>query len=94
MSDITHEFEGRLSRPVNLKLPEFEQNGRLFHVLLPHQFTPELIQRLGKLANKLRDLKAQKKAADKLRRVLSHRRMILYFTQPSTRTRGSFRAAG
>lgn len=94
MSNITHEFESRLTRPTQLKLPEFERNGRLFHLILPHQLSKPMLRRLKELADKIRDLHRSKKGADELRGLLSHKRLILYFTQPSTRTRGSFRAAG
>ncbi|MFZ1220260.1 MAG: hypothetical protein WAO00_13275 [Chthoniobacterales bacterium] len=93
MSDITHEFESRLSRPVGLKLPEFQRNERLFHVILPHQFTQQSLNRLGASADKIRKLSTSKEGADALRCLLSHKSAMFYFTQASTRTFLSLRSA-
>lgn len=93
MNDRFHEFEIRLHRPTTLKLPDFRRNERLFHVILPNQFTPPLLNRLHRTTDRIRTLAASKEGADALRGLLSHRRAMFYFTQVSTRTFLSFAAA-
>jgi aspartate carbamoyltransferase catalytic subunit len=90
MSDITHEFEGRLNRPVQLKLPEFQRNGRLFHVIYADQFTPSLIARISHTADQIRTLHT---AHALMLPQFGDQKVVLYFTQPSTRTFSSFDTA-
>ncbi len=91
--DLLH-YEGRLDRPLKAKLPEFERGDRLRHVIFSGQFTVELLEELRQRGRchpacspKLRS------GQDFLINLLHHKRAMLYFTQPSTRTFLSFMAA-
>ncbi len=75
------------------KMPYFDKNGRMFDCLFAQQFTPKLLQELFDVANKIRKIAKSKEGLDYLRTLLSHKRAMLYFVQPSTRTFVSFQSA-
>ena len=75
------------------KLKYFEKDGRMFDCLFAQQFTPELLSDLFEVANKIRKISKSKEGLDYLRTLLSHKRAMLYFVQPSTRTFVSFQSA-
>ncbi|MDD5362810.1 MAG: aspartate carbamoyltransferase [Ignavibacteria bacterium] len=79
--------------PLNNKLKYFEKNGRLFDMLFSQQLTPEIISNLFATANKIRKIAKAKEGLDWLQTLLSHKRAMLYFVQPSTRTFVSFQSA-
>lgn len=87
------QFEGRLNRPIRMKTPELERDGRLKHVIFSAQFSRALLEKLHRNAEMIRELSRSKEGCDRLRDLLSHKRAMLYFTQPSTRTFLSFTAA-
>lgn len=90
--DLLH-YESRIQRPVRMKLPEFERNERLRHVIFGGQFTADMLEDLAGTADKIRALSKMRGGQDFLIRLLNHKRAMLYFTQPSTRTFLSFMAA-
>ena len=69
------------------------RNGKLFHVVLAQQFDRHAIERLCQLADMIRAIGGCRQGTQFLRTLLSHRRAMLYFIQPSTRTFLSFTAA-
>ncbi|VAX37593.1 Aspartate carbamoyltransferase [hydrothermal vent metagenome] len=88
-----YDYERRLNRPMRMKNVEFNREGRLKHVIFSQQFDPQRLSKLFSYADKIRTLAHDKKGCDQLRSLLSHKRAMLYFTQPSTRTFLSFMAA-
>ena len=86
-------YESRLVRPVRMKTPEFERNGRIRHVIFSGQFTAPFLDELAGIADMIRMLSKSRAGQDFLINLLPHRRAMLYFTQPSTRTFLSFSAA-
>ncbi len=90
--DLLH-YESRIERPVRMKLPEFERNERLRHVIFSGQFSVDMLEDLAGTADKIRVLSRTRGGQDFLIRLLNHKRAMLYFTQPSTRTFLSFMAA-
>src|SRR3981189_3118663 len=79
-------YESRLQRPVRMKTPEFERNGRIRHVIFSGQFTAPFLDELGGIADMIRILSKSRAGQDFVINLLPHRRAMLYFTQPSTRT--------
>jgi len=65
----------------------------LFHVLLAQQFGRRRLDELGALATAIRRIAKQEEGMVFLRSLLSNRRAMLYFSQPSSRTFLSFCAA-
>src|SRR5437868_14455033 len=88
-----HEYERRLDRPIMMKLPEFQRGERLRHIIFSQQFDRGLLDRLGQVTTKMREIGETKKGMHFLRDLLSHKRAMLYFTQASTRTFLSFQTA-
>lgn len=86
-------YESRLDRPVRLKAAEFQRGDRLRHVIFSAQFTPAMLAELCQTADMIRLLAKNRAGLDFLGSLLAHRRAMLYFTQPSTRTFLSFMAA-
>ncbi|MBN2489284.1 MAG: aspartate carbamoyltransferase [Planctomycetes bacterium] len=67
--------------------------GRLFHVLRAQQFDRPLLDHLCDLTTLIRKVAKTREGLNFLRSLLSHKRVMLYFTQPSTRTFLSFENA-
>ncbi len=79
--------------PLIEKGPYFRAHGHEDHVIIAQQFDRERLDALGELASCIRRIAKTHEGMDFLQGVLSHRRAMLYFSQPSTRTFLSFCAA-
>jgi len=86
-------YESRIGRPVRMKLPELQRDERLRHVIFSGQFSADMLDDLAGTADKIRVLSKSREGQDFLINLLHHKRAMLYFTQPSTRTFLSFTAA-
>ena len=75
------------------KASYLREEGRMFHVLLAQQFGRAELDALGALATQIRFVAKSETGAKFLRELLANKRVMLYFTQPSTRTFLSFCAA-
>lgn len=69
------------------------REGILSHVLVAQQFDRKFLDELGFLATKIRLISKSQEGARMLMGLLSHKRAMLFFSQPSTRTFLSFLAA-
>ena len=90
--DLLH-YQSRIQRPVKMKLPELVRNERLRHVIFSGQFSVDMLEDLAGTADRIRVLSKSRSGQDFLINLLHHKRAMLYFTQPSTRTFLSFMAA-
>ena len=63
-----------------------EGDGMPYHTLFAQQFDRALLVRLCALANRIRFINKSKEGALYLKSVLAHKRAMLYFSQPSSRT--------
>lgn len=86
-------YQSRIDRPIPQKLPEFSRDERLRHIIFSRQFSVDLLEDLASTADKIRGLSKARAGQDFLINLLHHKRAMLYFTQPSTRTFLSFMAA-
>lgn len=91
MTDIKWEEFQKLN--AHEKAPYLQDEGRQFHVLVAQQFTRKELDDLGALATQVRFIAKSDKGARFLGGLLSTKRAMLYFSQPSTRTFLSFCAA-
>ncbi len=66
------------------------KHSEVFHVIDPQQFGRDSLDRLCRLATQIRGIAKTQAGARHLQTLLAHRRGMLYFTQPSTRTFLSF----
>jgi aspartate carbamoyltransferase catalytic subunit len=87
------QYAPRIERPVRMKIPELQRDERLRHVIFSGQFSQEMLEQLERTADQIRVLSRNRTGQDFLIHQLSHKRAMLYFTQPSTRTFLSFMAA-
>jgi aspartate carbamoyltransferase len=87
------EFEHLLRRPTSEKNLEFQRHGRLKHLISASQLSPALLDKLCRSADLIRRMNRNPEGNRRLRQLLAHKRAMLYFTQPSTRTFLSFMAA-
>ncbi len=75
--------------PLDAKKPYLENCGipnTPYHTLFAQQFDRDLLERLAALANRIRFMAKSKEGALYLKSLLPHRRAMLYFSQPSSRT--------
>lgn len=75
------------------KGPYLRRDGHPFHVLTAQQFDRPTLDRLCDLATKIRRIAKTRGGMLFLQDLLSEKRVMLYFAQPSTRTFLSFYAA-
>ncbi|MFK7767679.1 MAG: aspartate carbamoyltransferase [Mariniblastus sp.] len=87
------EFQTLLQRSTEDKNRELQRNGRMKHLITSHQLTIELLEGLCRSADLIRRMNRNPAGNQRLRELLAHKRAMLYFTQPSTRTFLSFMAA-
>lgn len=75
------------------KLPLFEKDGELFDVIYAQQFDRDKLQELYDVADRVRLISKTKRGMDFLGSLLSDKKALLFFAQPSTRTFLSFENA-
>lgn len=90
MTSIGADWDKFYSAEISSKTPFFSRDGRLYDCLFAQQLNRELLERLFKTAGDLREITQKKEGADFVSSLLSHKRGMLYFVQPSTRTFLSF----
>ena len=74
--------------PLEEKRPYLERpgGGMPYHTLFAQQFDRSLLERLASLANRIRFIAKSREGALFLKSFLPHKRAMLYFSQPSSRT--------
>lgn len=87
------EFQNKISRAMRPRCEDFQRDGRLRHLILAAQLTPELLEKLRRMSDMIRRMARTREGNRRLKDLLAHKRAMLYFTQPSTRTFLSFMAA-
>ena len=87
------EYESLTKRELSAKNDDMHRNGRLKHLIFGSQLNTRLLDKLFRSADMIRRLSRDPDGNRRLRELLAHRRAMLYFTQPSTRTFLSFMAA-
>ena len=63
-----------------------DSGGMPYHTLFAQQFDRPLLERLAALANRIRFISKSREGAIFLKSFLPHKRAMLYFSQPSSRT--------
>jgi aspartate carbamoyltransferase catalytic subunit len=85
-----HEFQ---DLSLEEKAPYLSDENKPLHALIAQQFDRPQLDKLNDLTTKIRQIAKSKAGNDYLQSLLSHKRAMLYFTQPSTRTFLSFCSA-
>lgn len=92
LANIT--WENFHNLPLEEKSPYLRQTDQVpFHTLFSQQFDSSLIGKLVTLANEIRAINKTRTGSHFLREQMSHKRAMLYFSQPSSRTFLSFISA-
>jgi aspartate carbamoyltransferase catalytic subunit len=87
LNDISREdFETLSLEQKRPYLEREEGDGLPYHTLFAQQFDRSLLERLCALANRIRFINKSREGALYLKSVLAHKRAMLYFSQPSSRT--------
>jgi aspartate carbamoyltransferase catalytic subunit len=79
--------------PLREKAPYFMRDGKPYHALVAQQFDRPTLDRMCELATRMRKIAKTRGGLQFLQSLLSEKRAMLYFSQPSTRTFLSFFAA-
>jgi aspartate carbamoyltransferase catalytic subunit len=72
------------------KIKYFTVEGRLFDIIYAQQFDRPFLDFICRLSELVRQMAQTKMGSQRLRSLLAHKRAMLYFVQPSTRTFLSF----
>lgn len=90
MTGIEKDWEKFIGLPVAEKLPYFAKDSRIYDCLFAQQFNRQSLTHIFQTADALRKITKKKEGMDFAGSLLSHKRAMLYFVQPSTRTFLSF----
>lgn len=90
MTYLAQQFEAFKNESTEKKIEMFEMDGKLFDMIISQQLSREFLEDIYKLTNQLRRMGKLKEGLDFLASLLSHKRAMLYFGQPSSRTFLSF----
>jgi len=90
---MSEDWDHFYKQDVSSKLETFDRDGHLYDCLFSQQFDRPMLDRLCRLADHMRAITKTRYGDDFLRTLLSNKRAILFFSQPSTRTFLSFMSA-
>jgi len=93
MEESLKTYEEYFSQAVEVRMRHYEKEGRLQHVMLSHQFSISLMEELFDIADHVKEMTRKPNGIEFLKSLLCHKKAMLYFTQPSTRTFLSFLTA-
>lgn len=93
MNILDERFAEFQKLPTEEKLKCFEKNGRLFDMIISQQLNRKIIDNIYEITNHLRHISDSKAGSLFIQNILCHKRAMLYFTQPSSRTFLSFDSA-
>jgi len=93
MNILDERFAEFKKLPTEERVKCFEKNGRLFDMILSQQLNREIIDNIYDITNHLRHISESKAGSLFMQNILCHKRAMLYFTQPSSRTFLSFESA-
>jgi aspartate carbamoyltransferase catalytic subunit len=86
-------LERQLTTDTAHRVSALNRHDKPFHLVLAQQLDRPVIEELVQLADMIRSIGGSRQGTQFLRTTLNHRRAMLYFIQPSTRTFLSFTAA-
>jgi aspartate carbamoyltransferase catalytic subunit len=93
MTILDEGFAEFKSLPTEEKIRFFQKNGRLFDMIISQQLNRKIVDDIYEITNQLRNISKSKAGSVFMQNILCHKRAMLYFTQPSSRTFLSFESA-
>ena len=93
MSILDDKFVEFEMLPSDEKIKCFEKNGHLYDMIISQQLNRQRLEDIYQITNRLRHVSNSKVGSAFLQNLLFHKRAMLYFAQPSSRTYLSFENA-
>jgi len=93
MNILDEKFAEFQKLPTEERIECFEENGRLFDMIRSQQLNRKIIDIVYRITNQLRQISKNKAGSLFVQDLLCHKRAMLWFTQPSSRTFLSFESA-
>lgn len=93
MDILDEEFSRFQELPTEEKIECFEKDGRLLDLIMSQQLDRKILDHIYEITNRLRQISKSKAGSIFMQNILCHKRAMLYFTQPSSRTFLSFESA-
>ncbi len=93
MNILDEKFSEFQKRSREEKIDFFKNNGRLFDMIISQQLNRRILDDIYEITNHLRQISKSKEGSLFIQNILCHKRAMLYFTQPSSRTFLSFENA-
>ena len=93
MSILDEKFEEFQAGSIEERIKCFKQDGRLFDMIVSQQLDRKILNDIYDITNQLRTISKSKSGSIFIQSLLCHKRAMLYFTQPSSRTFLSFESA-
>ncbi len=93
MNILDQKFAEFHELPTEEKIEYFSKNGRLFDMIISQQLNREIIDNIYEITNRIRHISKTRAGSFFLQNILFHKRVMLYFAQPSSRTFLSFENA-
>lgn len=93
MNILDQKFAEFHELPTEEKIACFTKNGRLFDMIISQQLNREIIDNIYEITGRIRHISKTRAGSFFLKNILFHKRVMLYFAQPSSRTFLSFENA-
>ena len=93
MTILDLKFQEFEQLPSEDKIAYFERDGRLYYMIISQQLNRQILNHIHQITNRLRHISKSKTGSLFLQGLLFHKRAMLYFAQPSSRTYLSFENA-
>ena len=93
MNTLDEQFTEFERLPNEEKIQCFIRDGRLYDMIISQQLNREILEDIYKITNQIRLISKSKEGSIYLQNILCHKRAMLYFAQPSSRTYLSFENA-
>ena len=93
MNILDREFAEFQTLPTEAKIERFKRNGHLFDMIISQQLNREILDEIYEITTQLRAKSKSKAGALFIQTLLQHKRAMIFFTQPSSRTFLSFMSA-
>lgn len=93
MSILDEQYAEFEKLPNEERIKCFEREGRLYDMIISQQLNRPILDELYRITNQIRSLSKSKTGSQFIQSLLCHKRAMLYFAQPSSRTFLSFENA-
>jgi aspartate carbamoyltransferase catalytic subunit len=94
MSILDEQYAEFERLPNEEKIQCFEKEGRLYDMIISQQLNRQILDDLYRITDQIRSLSNSKTGSQFIQSLLCHKRTMLYFAQPSSRTFLSFEVKG